>query len=101
MKRQQEIELAEHREQLKGDFEKKDEVEGKLRIADVQAMPDEVDDILGYLQNTNFNLQDLDVLIELSKILKQKRLKLFPETSYVFNLQNAGIDDSHINNAME
>lgn len=55
-KRQQEIQIEEHREVLKGEFDKKEDVEGKLRMSDVTAMPEEIDEILGYLQNANFNI---------------------------------------------
>ena len=55
-------------------------------MADVQALPEEVDEILTSLGGMNFGVQDLDILIELSKQLKNKRLKLFPDTSYVFSL---------------
>ena len=82
---------------LKG--EKDEHVEGKLRMADVQALPEEVDDILGSLGSMNFGVQDLDILIELSKQLKTKRLKLFPDTSYVFSLQSAGLSNDQIDKA--
>lgn len=97
-KRQLEKEIEEHREQLKGEPDKKKEeyIEGKLRMADVQGLPDEVDEILGSLGSMNFGVQDLDVLIELSKQLKNKRIKLFPDTSYVFSLQNAGLSNDQI-----
>eukprot|EP00351_Strombidinopsis_sp_SopsisLIS2011_P004772 CAMPEP_0116872494 /NCGR_PEP_ID=MMETSP0463-20121206/3263_1 /TAXON_ID=181622 /ORGANISM="Strombidinopsis sp, Strain SopsisLIS2011" /LENGTH=49 /DNA_ID=CAMNT_0004512809 /DNA_START=1862 /DNA_END=2011 /DNA_ORIENTATION=+ len=47
---------------------------------DVQALPDDVDMIIGQLKNVDFGIQDLDVLIELSKQLKYKRIGLFPDT---------------------
>jgi hypothetical protein len=56
-------------------------------------MPDEVDEILSTLGEINFGVQDLDILIELSKQLKTRRLKLFPDTNYIFSLQNAGLSN--------
>jgi len=44
-------------------------------------------------------VQELDILIELSKQLKTKRIQLFPDTSYVFSLQNAGLSNDQIDEA--
>ena len=65
-------------------------------MADVQNLPDDVDAIIGNLKTIDFAVQDLDVLIELSKQLKYKRLGLFPETNYVQALQEAGLTSEQI-----
>ena len=65
----------------------------------VQGLPDDVDDVLKTLSEIDFGIQELDVLIELSKQLKTKRLRLFPDTSYVFSLQNAGLSENQIDEA--
>lgn len=65
-------------------------------MADVQNLPDDVDAIIGSLKTIDFAVQDLDVLIELSKQLKYKRLGLFPETNYVQALQEAGLTTEQI-----
>jgi len=54
-------------------------MEGKLAKKDVQNLPDDVDEIAKTVTGMNFKEQDLDVLIELSKSLKQKRLEMFPD----------------------
>ena len=43
-------------------------------MEEVTALPDDVDTIVGSLKTVDFAVQDLDVLIELSKQLKYKRL---------------------------
>ena len=73
-----------------------EEPAGKLRMNQVQTLPDDVDEVIEKLNDIDFGVQDLDVLIELSKQLKQKRLQLFPDQSYVFSLQNAGISNAQI-----
>jgi len=45
-----------------------------LKMEEVTALPDDVDTIVGSLKTVDFAVQDLDVLIELSKQLKYKRL---------------------------
>jgi hypothetical protein len=65
-------------------------------MADVQNLPDDVDAIIGNLKTIDFAVQDLDVLIELSKQLKYKRLGLFPETNYMMTLQEAGLTTEQI-----
>ena len=65
-------------------------------MADVQNLPDDVDAIIGNLKTIDFAVQDLDVLIELSKQLKYKRLGLFPETNYMQSLQDAGLTTEQI-----
>lgn len=65
-------------------------------MADVQNLPDDVDAIIGNLKTIDFAVQDLDVLIELSKQLKYKRLGLFPETNYMLSLQEAGLTTEQI-----
>ena len=82
---------------MKGGEKKKDpEPEGKLKMGQVQALPDDVDGMIKELGEIDFGVQDLDILIELSKQLKSKRLQLFPDTSYVFSLQNAGLNQDQI-----
>ena len=66
---------------MKGGSDKKiEEVEGKLKLTEVENLPDEVDDIIKQINEIDFQVQDLEVLIALSKTLKNKRLNLFPET---------------------
>ena len=60
--------------------------EGVLKMVQVQNLPDDVEMIVGQLKTLDFSKQDLDVLIELSKQLKYKRLGLFPDTSYMQSL---------------
>ena len=60
--------------------------EGKLKTSDVQNLPDDADAIVKTLKALDFAKQDLDILIELSKQLKFKRLGLFPETNYMTSL---------------
>ncbi len=57
-----------------------------LKMAEVQALPDDVDAIVKQMKGVDFGAQDLDVLIELSKQLKYKRLGLFPDTNYMVSL---------------
>jgi hypothetical protein len=47
----------------------------------VRELPDDVDEIIYKLKGLDYGRQDLDILIELAKSLKQKRLTLFPDTS--------------------
>ena len=61
-------------------------VEGKLKMAHVLTLPDDAEEVIGQLSRVDFGKQDLDILIALSKQLKQKRQQLFPDTSYVQNL---------------
>lgn len=73
---------------MKGGEKKKEaEPEGKLRQGQVQNLPDDVDEMIKMLNEIDFNVQDLEILIELSKQLKTKRLQLFPDQTYVFSLQ--------------
>ena len=62
----------------------------------MQNLPDDVDMIVSQLKTLDFGIQDLDVLIELSKQLKYKRLGLFPDTDYMSSLQNAGLSEKEI-----
>ena len=48
-------------------------------MQDCGQLPEDTEEILKSLEKIDFNLQDLDVLIELSRNLKNKRLKLFPD----------------------
>jgi hypothetical protein len=65
----------------------------KLKINEVQSLPDDVDEIIGQLKDIDYAAQDLEVLIELAKQLKTKRTNLFPDTSYMYSLQEAGINN--------
>ena len=79
--------IAKQKEIMKGGDKKKvEEPEGKLKIAEVENLPDEVDEIIKKINDIDFGIQDLDVLIGLSKALKTKRINLFPESQYAFNL---------------
>jgi len=98
-KDEKEQQMEKQKEALKGEKKKEPEPEGKLRMGQVQGLPDDVDDVLKTLSEIDFGIQDLDVLIELSKQLKTKRLRLFPDTSYVFSLQNAGLSENQIDEA--
>lgn len=60
--------------------------EGLLRMRDVKDLPDDVDQIVNQFKTVDFATQDLDVLIELSKQLKYKRLGLFPDSNYMLTL---------------
>jgi hypothetical protein len=58
-------------------------------------MTDDVDEIIGKLKGLDYGIQDLDVLIELAKTLKHKRLTLFPDTSNVLMSENfAGMNNA-------
>ena len=62
-------------------------------MQDCGQLPEDTEEILKSLEKIDFNLQDLDVLIELSRNLKNKRLKLFPDRDigeWMQELQNAG-----------
>eukprot|EP00347_Sterkiella_histriomuscorum_P020945 403335852 len=58
-----------------------DDMPGRLKIHEVRDIGDDVDDIIGKLKGVDYGIQELDVLIELAKTLKHKRLTLFPDTS--------------------
>lgn len=79
---------------MKGGGKKKDDVpEGKLRIGQVQTLPDEIDECIKFMQTTDYSVQDLVVLVELSRQLKAKRQLLFPDKQYLFNLADAGLSN--------
>jgi len=73
---------------VKGEKEGDD---GKLTSSEVQNFPDDVDEIVMKLKGLEFAKQDLEVLIELSKQLRFKRLSMFPETDYLANLAAANL----------
>ena len=73
-----------------------EEREGILKMVQVQNLPDDIDMIVGQMKTLDFSKQDLDVLIELSKQLKYKRLGLFPDTSYMQSLQQAGLTPEQV-----
>ena len=84
---------------MKGGGKKKDDVpEGKLRLGQVQTLPDEIDECIKFMQTTDYGVQDLDILVELSKQLKAKRQLLFPDKQYLFNLAEAGLTNDQIEN---
>ena len=61
---------------------------GRLKMQEVRELADDVDSIIGKLKGVDYGVQDLDVLIELAKQLKHKRLTLFPDTSNVLMSEN-------------
>ena len=65
-----------------------DDVPGRLKIHEVRELSDDVDDIISKLKGVDYGIQELDVLIELAKTLKHKRLTLFPDTSNVLLSEN-------------
>ena len=92
--------IQKQRELMKGGVEEKEEVvEGKIKMNYVENLPDEVDEITKQINEINFGVQDLDVLIALSKSLKEKRLSLFPESQYAFNLQETGLSQEEMERA--
>lgn len=92
--------IQKQKEIMKGGEKKKvEEPEGKLKIAEVENLPDEVDDIIKQINDIDFGVQDLDVLIALSKTLKTKRINLFPESQYAFNLQETGLTNEEFEKA--
>lgn len=84
------------KEESKKNEEVDEATEGVLKMVQVQNLPDDVEMIVGQLKTLDFSKQDLDVLIELSKQLKYKRLSLFPDTSYMQSLQDAGLTPEQI-----
>ena len=63
-----EAQLEKQKEMMKGGSKKKDdEPEGKLRMGQVQTLPDEIDECIKFMQTTDYGVQDLDILVELSK----------------------------------
>ena len=83
-------------EESKEAAEADDAQEGVLKMGQVQNLPDDVEMIVGQLKTLDFSRQDLDVLIELSRQLKYKRIGLFPDTSYMDSLQKAGLTPEQI-----
>ena len=84
------LEDAKNKANEEGKDENDEGQEGVLRMAQVQNLPEDCEMIVGQLKTLDFGKQDLDVLIELSKQLKQKRIELFPDTNYQKSLQQAG-----------
>lgn len=70
-------------------------------MVEVQNLPDDVDMIVSQLKTLDFSIQDLDVLIELSRQLKYKRIGLFPDTSYMLTLEQAGLTPEKIQKEMD
>lgn len=56
---------------------------GKLRMNDVKNLPEDADQVIDQLKGVDLVMQDLDVLIELSKQLKTKREALFPDVASI------------------
>jgi len=61
---------------------KDDDNDQKLKMHEVQQLPDDIDDIVMRLKIMNFDKQELEVLLALSENLQAKRQKLFPQISY-------------------
>jgi hypothetical protein len=59
-----------------------------LTIPDVQLLPPDVDSIVNKFKIVDFAAQDLEVLIELAKQLKARRLELFPDQNYLLSMQD-------------
>ena len=74
-------------------------IQGKLKLHEVRDLSDNVDEIIDRLKPIDYGLQDLDVLMELAKTLKHKRLALFPDTASILmseglNLYGAATNES-------
>mmetsp|Transcript_29447 Transcript_29447/g.44605 ORF Transcript_29447/g.44605 Transcript_29447/m.44605 type:complete len:323 (-) Transcript_29447:44-1012(-) len=100
-KKKDEEELASEKlkKEIKGlnqSDKKKEEQEGKLRMGQVRQLPEEIDDVIKMLTDVRFEVQDLDVLIELSKELREKRQTKFKNKnfSYASTLANAGLTEN-------
>lgn len=63
---------------------------GKLKMHEVRELSDDVDIVINKLRGVDYGAQDLDILIELAKQLKHKRLTLFPDTSNILMSDNLG-----------
>jgi len=72
-----------------------------MKMIEVQNLPDDVDMIVNNLKTLDFSIQDLDVLIELSRQLKYKRISLFPDTSFMLTLEQAGLTPEKIQKEMD
>ena len=84
LKKRRELEedarIDKFKEQAKGgSIEKSVDMEGKWKMDRVNNLPDEVDEVINQLDTCVYEAQDLDVLIELSKKLKEKRLNMFED----------------------
>jgi len=55
----------------------------KLKMSDVRNLSDDADQVIDSLKGVDYGMQELDVLIELSRQLKQKREAMFPDTSAI------------------
>jgi len=53
----------------------------KLKLADVRNLSDDADQIIDSLKAIDYGVQELDVLLELSRQLKAKREALFPDAT--------------------
>lgn len=62
------------KEALKGGEKKKEEeVQGRIRMTEAQNLPNNIDDVIKRLNEIDFGVQELEILIELSKTLKGHR----------------------------
>lgn len=88
---------------MKGGADKKkqeEEVQGRIRLTEAQNLPNNIDDVIKRLNEIDFGVQELDILIELSKTLKNHRQKLFPETSFMFTLgKESGLTQDELEKA--
>ena len=58
---------------------------GRLKMQDVKQLSDDPDQVIDTLKNVDLGMQELDVLIELARQLKQKREALFPDSGSILN----------------
>lgn len=54
-------------------------------MQDVKQLSDDPDQVIDALKNVDLGMQELDVLIELARQLKQKREALFPDSNSILN----------------
>jgi hypothetical protein len=66
---------------------------GKLTMGTVNNLADDPDEIITTLKGIDFGKQDLDILIELSKQIKTKRVAMFPDTNYMGQQQTQSTPD--------
>ena len=92
-KKKEEEEKQNAEQKAKGEKEGDD---GKLSSSEVQNFPDDCEEIVQKLKSVEFAKQDLEVLIELSKQLKFKRLSMFPERDYVSELAAANLTPDRV-----
>lgn len=59
-----------------------------MKIHEVRELSNDVDEIIDRLKGIDYGIQELDVLIELARTLKHKRITLFPDTSNILMSEN-------------